>query len=351
MSQKYGKLDYSRCKISELRRFVLDRETPSSRTIASTPKLLKDDLIERLRELDQTKTFHHFADLPPEIRLLIYPYVLTYNETSKAHPAILQVSRLIYPEALAVLYDNTSFEIHIEALSATVHAGGLLRGRFKPAMLMERSRADKALEALTAMRKARHVKLVLCASANLQDHDYNYVYEIVRATTFHMADSTTLETLVIEVTDPETVTDGNDLRSALCPFALLPKRTVITVTGIGPDNGLFLAYEQRVRPSLTPKETRSLHKVLRDARVLLPRLETLAGGLGRPYGNMILKYIKDLYRGPYWMGPVDTQLVVAICNAMKATMRVAEEVEEALNKTMELQPKGWEGKMQRLWAI
>ncbi|MCJ1314003.1 hypothetical protein MMC25_007683 [Agyrium rufum] len=53
-----------------------------------------------------------FFDLPTEVRLLIYPYLLTgdYSPVDWIHPAILRTCRTIHDEAISILYSSNLFK-------------------------------------------------------------------------------------------------------------------------------------------------------------------------------------------------------------------------------------------------
>ncbi|KAK6431209.1 hypothetical protein LTR95_012633 [Oleoguttula sp. CCFEE 5521] len=336
MDQKYDKLSYTTCKIGELRRFLLDREVTTSRTAAGTHKMLKDDLIEHLRELDKSKSFHQFMDLPPEIRLLVYSYPLTYNESRTAHTGILRASKHVHSEAAPVLYDSASFEVSMSEGSARLAVGDHDRGLLRQAILLENGplrETDKTYKAWMGMRKARHLKLRLLAWRNMLHDDFVQIYEVVRAVSVHMAEAPNLETVVIEVQTEVQMPKGNLLRRALGPIALLQKRVRITFTGVSADNALFLMHEKRKGPTLGARLNEQLDQALRDARLLLPRLDFLAGGLGRPHRNDVLRAIRDLYCNGGWdMEPVERSMVDDACKALKEAMKAGEVFEKALGR-------------------
>jgi hypothetical protein len=58
--------------------------------------------------------------LPPEVRTMVFPYVLKITKTSKIPDLLiaLRCDRILYPEALKVYYDINSFEITNENIAA-----------------------------------------------------------------------------------------------------------------------------------------------------------------------------------------------------------------------------------------
>lgn len=121
-------LDYEKFTPAELRLLIHDRmgvtlDKKETRTIQNCNRY---QLINRLRKLDREGSFPRFMELPPELRISVYEFLLVdttghdANEadsewrsfghySSTLHPAVLRTSKQIYSEAQPVLYQKNKF--------------------------------------------------------------------------------------------------------------------------------------------------------------------------------------------------------------------------------------------------
>jgi hypothetical protein len=121
-------LDYEKFTPSELRQLIHDRigatlDKKETRTIQNCNRY---QLINRLRKLDQEGSFPHFMELPAELRVSVYEFLLVHpigedddgafkriihhkEDSSTIHPAVLRTSKLIYAEAKPILYKKNKF--------------------------------------------------------------------------------------------------------------------------------------------------------------------------------------------------------------------------------------------------
>nr|OQO29749.1 hypothetical protein B0A51_02296 [Rachicladosporium sp. CCFEE 5018] len=182
MLTKYGKLDYPKCKIGELRRFLSNREAIDDRASSPGPRFDKSSMVKRLRELDKSATFHRFIDLPTETD-------------------ILRVSRSVHAEAEEVLYISYPFTMRIWNGGSGVGIGPVPRCSFESVVL---DHDDYGAEhALAAMQKVRKLKLRLQAPNGLCPVLCSHFHGTVRAVCIIMADAPRLQDVTIEVTDPK----------------------------------------------------------------------------------------------------------------------------------------------------
>ncbi|EGP86344.1 unnamed protein product [Zymoseptoria tritici ST99CH_1A5] len=117
---KYA-LNYQNCDLTELRKFYIQRHALTDISGIAVHDLTKGELIAALESLDHTSTFH-FLDLAPELRLMVYPHLLShhYNQTlelgppspASAFPEILRASKLCYKEARDILYEQSSLTLY-----------------------------------------------------------------------------------------------------------------------------------------------------------------------------------------------------------------------------------------------
>ena len=119
-------LDYKACTLVELRKFILDRLIirPSEEELRKINNCNLNQLTNRLHKLDQKREFPRFMELPPELRVNVYEWLLVdaqdRNEHGnvdssfernrfKLHPAVLRTSKQIYSEAQPILYKQNKF--------------------------------------------------------------------------------------------------------------------------------------------------------------------------------------------------------------------------------------------------
>jgi hypothetical protein len=125
-------LDYERLTAAELRQLIHDRmgatlDQKETRTIRNCNRY---QLINRLRKLDREGSFPRFMELPPELRVSVYEFLLVDtteqdgneadplmrslgHHSSTLHPAVLRTSKQVYSEAQPVLYQKNKFRATI----------------------------------------------------------------------------------------------------------------------------------------------------------------------------------------------------------------------------------------------
>ncbi|KJX96243.1 hypothetical protein TI39_contig687g00005 [Zymoseptoria brevis] len=135
-------LDYQSCSLTELRKFYIQRHDLASVSGISVLTWLQgnltDALVEALENLDLDSSFP-FLDLSPELRLMVYPYLLCHHHSqifcnghrslaSEAFPEILRASKLCYKEARDILYAQSSLPLCLldynMDTAAALHVGG-----------------------------------------------------------------------------------------------------------------------------------------------------------------------------------------------------------------------------------
>ena len=99
-------LDYDHCTSYELKRFVTDRHLQDPYPNGTT---LKYFYIRVLEAADSEPEFPQIMDLPAEMRLEVYRYLLTFptDVTWKTcYPSVLQACQQVHEEAKGILYDE-----------------------------------------------------------------------------------------------------------------------------------------------------------------------------------------------------------------------------------------------------
>ncbi|OQO11572.1 hypothetical protein B0A48_03299 [Cryoendolithus antarcticus] len=335
MSNKYSKLEYGKCKMGELRQFVQDREVTDPIGPEQTAKRSRPDLIKHLRKLDLAKSFPRFNDLPPEVRLLIYEYPLTYDGYGSEQTAILRVSKQTYAEALPILYTINLFEIRVDDADPEVFVGGCFRGRFKLPLMTGYS---KTYPVLKAMRNARHLRLRLTASKGLTPKDLAEFKEVTRASGLMMLHAPHLKTL--DVAFKYLVVGSADetaLKVVLRPLALISSGVRITTTGASFNIGPLLDESRRVLGWISPDDVRALHKTMRKAYAVMKRLKSAARNMGEPHRSNISGIIERLYFGSAGAVGLDAKQIKSQSKALENAVEGGDEFEEALAEAMKLQ--------------
>ena len=118
-----GSLDYNKCTSTELRAFIRNRSSLKPSDSEELAHFHKSHLIARLDMLDKYLRFR-FLDLPPELRLEVYKYILISRncEAPEAGGQVIETSllrtcRLVYKEAAPVLYGENEFTVSISPAS------------------------------------------------------------------------------------------------------------------------------------------------------------------------------------------------------------------------------------------
>lgn len=136
--QRFGPgrtIAYDNCTPTELKRFVTERglKDPFPRGVT-----LKYCYLRLLDEADKKFCFR-FMDLPPEMRLMVYRNLLTFQPVlvqwrKDAQVEILRTSNQVYEEAKGVLYDDNVFKVHFEVT-------GLNQGRLRKLAIVHSDRS------------------------------------------------------------------------------------------------------------------------------------------------------------------------------------------------------------------
>ncbi|KAK6438044.1 hypothetical protein LTR95_005754 [Oleoguttula sp. CCFEE 5521] len=238
MLTKCGKLDYPKCKIGELRRFLSDREAIDNRASSPGSRSDKSSMVRGLRGLDKSATFHRFIDLPTETE-------------------ILRVSKSVHAEAEEVLYISYPFTIRIWNGGSGVGTGPVPRCSFESAVLDHDDYGAK--HALAAMHKVRRLKLRLQAPNGLYPVLCSHFYATVRAICIIMADAPRLQDVAIEVIDPNA--DLLDARwmQILGSTSFLPKHARITMSTTAAEDDTRIVYFGRAQPVLLADDLVQVH--------------------------------------------------------------------------------------------
>ena len=112
-------LDYNRCTPTELGTFIKNRSSLKPSDSEELAHFHKSHLIARLDMLDKYLRFR-FLDLPPELRLEVYKYILISRnceapgaEDQVIETSLLRTCKLVYEEAAPVLYGENEFTVEI----------------------------------------------------------------------------------------------------------------------------------------------------------------------------------------------------------------------------------------------
>lgn len=116
-------LIYRKCSLKELKAFAGDRgiRVPS-------PKR-KWQYVNALQYADNNRTFHGFLRLPPELRNIIYTYLLVLQPSRKkpkrrtATTQLLVISRAVHKEARGILYSMNGIDITFSFRIKASHHG------------------------------------------------------------------------------------------------------------------------------------------------------------------------------------------------------------------------------------
>jgi hypothetical protein len=96
-------LDYTKCSLAELRKFIKCRTTPTLGRIAlwKLNRQSRIHLVARLRQMDQDATFTCFMELPPELRASILESLLVdarvWDEGRATGWSVMMITRFILP--------------------------------------------------------------------------------------------------------------------------------------------------------------------------------------------------------------------------------------------------------------
>jgi hypothetical protein len=120
-------LDYESSTAAELRQLIYDRlsATLSAKEKRTIRNCNRYHLINRLRKLDHEGSFPRFMELPPELRVIVYEYLLVDTRKEDAAgwfyhmgygssalcPAVLRTSKQIYSEAQSILYKQNKYSV------------------------------------------------------------------------------------------------------------------------------------------------------------------------------------------------------------------------------------------------
>jgi hypothetical protein len=125
-----GLMSYEGMPTRELRRYATQRGVK----IIYVPKATRITIKAQLEQADEDATFDRFAELPPELRKIIFQHHFDSFPTTekpknrtqeqkwknKTQPPITQVSRLIRSEALPLFYN--SYAVQLVSVGHNVHA-------------------------------------------------------------------------------------------------------------------------------------------------------------------------------------------------------------------------------------
>ncbi|KAK6438474.1 hypothetical protein LTR95_005326 [Oleoguttula sp. CCFEE 5521] len=302
MLTKYGKLDYPKCKVGELRRFLCDREGIDNH--ASTPgsRLEKSSMVRRLRQLDKSATFHRFIDLPTETE-------------------ILRVSKSVHAEAEEVLYISCPFTMRIWYGGSSIGTGLVPRCSFESVVLDHDEYGTK--HALAAMHKVRKLKLRLEAPNGLYPVLCSHFQGTVRAMCIIMADAPRLQDVTTEVTGPNA--DLLDARwmQILGSTSILPKRARITMSTTAAEDDTRVVYFGQAQPFLPTDDLALVHSTATRAREFLPRVDGMLACVGDDHAAQIARTLRHLYFG------VNAMRKVSLVEMMRNRVQVEKAVEEA----------------------
>ncbi|KAK5127365.1 hypothetical protein LTR85_006704 [Meristemomyces frigidus] len=81
----------------------------------SNAKATRQELIAVLDTIESQRTFHQFAELPPELRQRIYTFAFSYSDNAShlQQPAVSRASKLLRTECLPVFYEVNRFGLDV----------------------------------------------------------------------------------------------------------------------------------------------------------------------------------------------------------------------------------------------
>jgi hypothetical protein len=256
-------LDYRSCSIDDLRTFVQNRTTL---TAAAIRKLNKVKLVSRLKRLDATRTFRHFMDVPPELRLDIYQRVLFIDGHGdrKNRSALLRVSRMVHSESEPVLYCVNSFCATLDdqvtlVVSETWRSKWNMRQycrNITPRDVPHQSTSVDMLLGLRQMTISMTGTLAHTSSLLLNSSSAVPANRQLVAICFMLSSASRLKTLVISnLPSQDTTWNDKRLTELLYPVTFLHKNTTVRVEG--GSLALHNALENR-RQNISLNENRTL---------------------------------------------------------------------------------------------
>ncbi|OQO11701.1 hypothetical protein B0A48_03428 [Cryoendolithus antarcticus] len=321
MLTKYGKLEYPKCKIGELRRFLSDREAIDNRASSPGSRLDKSSMVKRLRELDKSASFHRFNDLPTKVRLIVYGYTLAHKAPDCAQTEILRVSKSVHAEAEEVLHISYPFTIRIWYGGSGIGTNMIPHCSFESIVLDHDDYGAK--HALAAMHKVRNLKLRLQTPNGLYSGLCSHFHGTVRAICIIMADAPRLQDVAIEVIDPNA--DLLDARwvQILGTTSFLSKRARITMSTTAAEDDTRVVYFGRAQPVLPADDLVQVHNTATRAREFLPRLDGMLAGVGGEHATKITRAFRHLYFG------VNAMRKVSLVEMMQNRVQVEKAVERA----------------------
>jgi hypothetical protein len=242
-------------------------------------------MVSRLKRLDAKRTFWHFMDLPPELRLEIYQRLLIDGqEKGKNHSALLRVSRLIHSESEPVLCCENTFYVEV-GYPVTVF---VVSDSWKPEWNISQHRTGGPsrrslrspirIDMMFGLRQVAIGARALMTAGSPFDSKIAWVYREAYNSMTHvclmLSSANNLKTLTITGLPPSSDTTWTDkaLCDILTPVALIPQNVKVTVEGGSPelhDNLETFRRKIHTTPGLTlssfgTKLSRAMH-VLRAA--------------------------------------------------------------------------------------
>ena len=119
LSAPTASLDYNKCTSTELRTFIRNRSSLKPSDSEELVHFQKSHLMARLEMLDRYPRFK-FLQLPPELRLEVYQYILVARNCEALgdggqviETSLLRTCKLVYEEAAPILYGETEFTVEI----------------------------------------------------------------------------------------------------------------------------------------------------------------------------------------------------------------------------------------------
>lgn len=200
-------LDYERCTIPELQKFIHVRTGVTPR-----PRQKKITYLRTVRELDNSLEFQ-FLDLPAEMRHMIYHDILSTKNNGRS-PAILRTCRQVHVEAEPVLYDSEVFSIRLTyseyrrlngwgAAPTTVHLLSVMRGNgrtwYESSDTTSKTVFETFLQWPDYLRKARHLRLALTAYEALEPEHLEELHHLLYSLTSHLSSNTIIKSLEVSL--------------------------------------------------------------------------------------------------------------------------------------------------------
>lgn len=272
-------LDYKRCTLAELRKFIEDRRgaTLGEKEAQKVGNRNKWQLTRRLHRMDLESTFPRFMELPPELRLSMYESLLidtrerdedgeaSWNYARnryKLHLAVLRTSKQVYLEAEPILDEQNMFGARISyqqegsrhtgpvvGCSLTVIKPGSRFPFYQSIPSIGRSRSEPLLQNLFCKSTMGMLRMLTRLTIDLslvtpgEDESYLYVRkacDAIASLCLSLTGLSKMEELTINIDPGDPQRSNVDLGRVLWPLMFLYTDIVVKFKGMPPIPETFM---------------------------------------------------------------------------------------------------------------